>query len=104
MRFRLKSIEVEAIEMTAAVEISVGHGTPKTCQVGDFLVRNPDGSMRLVGHEAFFAAYEPCDPSAIPAEAKPKRRHRRRINGLGPLARVVLQDEDQKTGEMRVAD
>lgn len=104
MKFRLKSIEVEAMEMIAAVEISVGHGTAKACQVGDFLVRNPDGSIRLVGHEAFFAAYEPCDPSAMPVEDKPKRRHRRRVNGLGPAGEAVLRDMGIGTSDARVQE
>ena len=97
MKFRLKPIEVEAMEMTAATEITVGRSA-KTCQVGDFLVRNPDGSIHLVGHEAFYAAYESCDPGAIlMEEAKPKRRHRRKVNGLGP--RTTMRDIEEGMGK-----
>lgn len=90
MKFRLKPIEVEAMEMTASVEIGVGGHGSKPCQVGDFLVRNPDGSIRLVGHDAFFTAYEPCDPGAMPVEDKPKRRHRRKANMLSLEEIVAL--------------
>ncbi|MDP3793142.1 MAG: hypothetical protein Q8R07_00110 [Candidatus Uhrbacteria bacterium] len=94
MKFRLKPKEVEAIEMTAAIEISLGHDAGKACQVGDFLVRKSDGSLRVMDRASFFLAYESCDhPGPIlTEEEKPKRRHRRRANGLSPEAKVMLRE------------
>jgi len=65
MKYRLKPVEVEAMEMTAPVkEVVIAPGS-ETCQVGDFLVRDPDGSLRLMSRDAFLAAYDPCDPGAV---------------------------------------
>ena len=93
MKYRLRPIEVEAIEMTAIIEISIEPGTTITCQVGDFLVRNPDGLLQIVPPEAFHVTYEACDPSPIFTEYKPKRRPRqKKVSGLGPDGNALLRE------------
>ena len=93
MKYRIRSIEVEAMEMTAPVEIALEHDAPATCHVGDFLVRGPGGSLRLLSPDAFHAAYEPCDPGAVFAETKPKRRHRaKKVAPLGPNGDAILRE------------
>ncbi len=91
MKYRLRPIEVEALEMTAVVNLG---DVQNICQVGDFLVRNPDGALRVVGPEEFFATYEPCDPGAVFLEAKPTRRQRKKkvVAELGPNGDAILRE------------
>ncbi len=94
MKYRLRPIEVEAIEMTAAIEIQTGQ-VMTVCQQGDFLVRNPNGTLDLFPAEAFHVAYESCDSAAIFTDYKPKRPRpwKKKVRReLGPNGDAILRE------------